>query len=220
MNTFGILSFDCLVLEPSRVNSFWVWWPEPGQRRCRGRSGSGSGRWWATVSHRANCCGIVDEHMRSLVLKERPHQCDVCQMRFTQSSSLGRHKKIHTGKVASLPSLYLIPTYHTLPYAINLLNTTSEWQACGLWLSCCWNEPNVPGLILGWFGLEEHRRALLAKERPYQCEVCYVRFTQKSSLGRHGKIHTGGCKQDNLLGILNVRKILRQNGRVYWVICQ
>lgn len=43
-----------------------------------------------------------------------------------------------------------------------------------------------------WFRSEEHRRTLLAKERPYQCGICFVRFTQKSSLGRHGKIHTGG----------------------------
>lgn len=40
---------------------------------------------------------LLDEHMRALMVKERPYKCELCQMRFTQSSSLNRHKKIHTG---------------------------------------------------------------------------------------------------------------------------
>lgn len=39
--------------------------------------------------------------------------------------------------------------------------------------------------------IEEHRRALLDKVRPFQCHICFMRFTQKSSLNRHGKVHTG-----------------------------
>lgn len=53
---------------------------------------------------------VLDEHLHALVAKDRPYKCELCQMRFTQSSSLNRHKKIHTGGFTSLhrpePILY------------------------------------------------------------------------------------------------------------------
>lgn len=59
---------------------------------------------------RCGPCWLIDEHMRALLLKDRPYQCDICEMRFTQSSSLNRHKKIHTGGFTSdaFPSASLL----------------------------------------------------------------------------------------------------------------
>lgn len=147
--------------------------------------------------------------------KERPYQCDICQMRFTQSSSLNRHKKIHTGGLPGQPAIALDELIHSsflhtcacLPKFIVYHTQYSSGVEC-LWAGrlpppvceCEW----VPCLsyisdtpfdqtcyIVALYLVEEHRRALLEKVRPYQCHICFMRFTQKSSLGRHGKIHTG-----------------------------
>lgn len=76
--------------------------------------------------------------------------------------------------------------------------------------------------------IEEHRRALLEKVRPYQCHICFMRFTQKSSLGRHGKIHTGRhfalkslCRHEFVileitLGALNRREQNRCCSWMFW----
>lgn len=40
---------------------------------------------------------FLEEHIQSLINKVRPYQCDICDKRFTQKSSLGTHKRIHTG---------------------------------------------------------------------------------------------------------------------------
>lgn len=125
---------------------------------------------------------VLDEHMRALLVKDRPYKCELCQMRFTQSSSLNRHKKIHTGGFTYLAPpradfyLYKSPRGH-----ISLPLTSVESTVINIFSN------------VRWFRSKEHRRALLAKEQPYQCDICLMRFTQKSSLGRHGKIHTGGC---------------------------
>ncbi|KAF9416795.1 hypothetical protein HW555_005925 [Spodoptera exigua] len=122
----------------------------------------------------------TEEHRRALLAKDRPYQCGICFVRFTQKSSLGRHGKIHTGGSLPLPPAYLCVTYSLRQ------NGTNVYYVIEI--------AYLPLNVCEWFQLfnilEEHRRALLEKVRPYQCHICFMRFTQKSSLGRHGKIHT------------------------------
>lgn len=169
-----------------------ILWGKQGEAKDWQRAGRGAGSLTAQVfrewSELGCVVGVLDEHMRALMVKERPYKCELCAVRFTQSSSLNRHKKIHTGGFLSfVPLPALAPA--TAPSAVTLTSN----MTFAFWTYSV-NVPRRKSLfwLVRWFRSEEHRRALLAKERPYQCGVCYLRFTQKSSLGRHGKIHTGG----------------------------
>lgn len=135
--------------------------------------------WESVVMLYRKSYNVIEEHRRALLEKVRPYQCHICFMRFTQKSSLGRHGKIHTGRHFALNSLcsqWIIYKLE-LTYIRHSHRRVRRKQFC----SC----------ILLIF-LEEHIQSLINKVRPYQCDICDKRFTQKSSLGTHKRIHTGG----------------------------
>ncbi|XP_046713705.1 histone-lysine N-methyltransferase PRDM9-like isoform X1 [Silurus meridionalis] len=113
--------------------------------------------------------------------QEKAHQCLQCGERFTERSTLVKHKRIHSKEKA----------YHCYECASSFsqLSTLQQHQRihtgekpyqcsnCGDQFS---NQSN----------LQRHQRVHTG-EKPYSCSVCGTNFTQRSTLQRHQRIHTG-----------------------------
>ena len=84
---------------------------------------------------------------------ERPYSCDVCNVSFTDKGNLSKHKMIHTGEK---------------PYSCDI---------CGR-------------AFTSNHSLKCHRRTHTG-ERPYNCEICNKSFTNNSDLANHKNIHAG-----------------------------
>ncbi|KAL4655570.1 zinc finger protein 2-like isoform X1 [Arapaima gigas] len=120
---------------------------------------------------------------------EKPFPCDICDMRFTQRYHLARHKRIHSGEkpyqcnhcqqsysrtdrllrhqrhchghVAPKPGNQ--PCYEARPYSQEPPHPTATWS------------PLQPP----------------SGEKPFPCDMCSMRFTQRYHLARHKRIHSG-----------------------------
>jgi stress-induced morphogen len=85
---------------------------------------------------------------------EKPYKCEVCHKTFTQNGTLKRHKMVHTGEK---------------PFACNLC----DWRGTQLFL------------------LMQHKRSHHFGEKPYSCTICHKTFSFSSSLQLHQRTHTG-----------------------------
>ena len=63
---------------------------------------------WTRMLHRLTHAG------------ERPYECDICGMKFTQSNSLKSHRLIHSGGLLPLLLLLLLLLLHFLPLLLLL----------------------------------------------------------------------------------------------------
>ncbi|XP_069673391.1 zinc finger protein 841-like [Periplaneta americana] len=85
--------------------------------------------------------------------REKPYKCDVCEEYFTRSSSLKIHARRHTGEK---------------PYTCNVCEKSFSHFS----------------------NLKTHAR-LHTGEKPYKCEVCGKCFSQSSHVKLHARLHTG-----------------------------
>nr|XP_023687479.1 zinc finger protein 28-like isoform X1 [Paramormyrops kingsleyae]XP_023687488.1 zinc finger protein 28-like isoform X1 [Paramormyrops kingsleyae] len=123
---------------------------------------------------------------------DKPFACDICDMRFTQRYHLGRHKRIHSGEkpyqcercqqtfsrtdrllrhrrlcggqgVPGAAKAATQPCYEPRPYPQQPPNPTVSWSTL--------HPPSG--------------------DKPFACDICDMRFTQRYHLGRHKRIHSG-----------------------------
>ncbi|XP_046713558.1 histone-lysine N-methyltransferase PRDM9-like [Silurus meridionalis] len=113
--------------------------------------------------------------------QDKPHQCLQCGKRFTERSTLDKHKRIHTGEkpyhcsecgrsFSQLSTLQRHQRIHTGEKPFRCSNCGDQFS----------NQSN----------LQRHQRVHTG-EKPYNCSMCGMNFTQRSTLQRHQRIHTG-----------------------------
>ncbi|KAI5609805.1 gastrula zinc finger protein XlCGF8.2DB-like [Silurus asotus] len=129
-------------------------------------------------------CSTDETHTETnqwICTQEKPHQCLQCGKRFTERSTLDKHKRIHTGEkpyqcsecgrsFSQLSTLQRHQRIHTGEKPFRCSNCGDQFS----------NQSN----------LQRHQRVHTG-EKPYNCSMCGMNFTQRSTLQRHQRIHTG-----------------------------
>ncbi|KAI1892290.1 hypothetical protein AGOR_G00131820 [Albula goreensis] len=136
---------------------------------------------------------------------EKPFACDVCDMRFIQRYHLERHKRVHSGekpyqcercqqpfsrtdrllrhrRMCQVGGVGAIGTVGSV--AAVAVVAKGENQSCREVNRPYAQEP--PPHTASWTPLQPPQG-----EKPFGCDVCDMRFTQRYHLERHKRIHSG-----------------------------
>ncbi|XP_068618828.1 zinc finger protein draculin-like isoform X2 [Battus philenor] len=127
--------------------------------------------------------GHLTEHLRTHE-KKRPHKCEDCGQRFTQSTQLNVHRRSHTGDRPYPCRICGRPFTHSNALMLHIRRHTGEkpfkCAMCPLYFS------QLPHM-------KAHMRNIHGKDNPYKCEKCKQFFKLKAHLDSHVKI----CKNSD-----------------------
>ncbi len=123
-----------------------------------------------------NCGCICEDYLLCFVLlsrNERPFVCNLCGHAFSQKNNLNMHLRIHSGE---------------RPYQCHLCGKTFRTQGNSysiLRKTCIMLYLLINATVfLIPASLDKHNRTHTG-ERPFSCDVCEQRFTEKGALVRH-----------------------------------
>ncbi|XP_056411285.1 zinc finger protein 740 [Hyla sarda] len=127
---------------------------------------------------------------------ERPYECDMCDMKFIQKYHLDRHKRVHSGE----KPYQCERCQQAFSRTDRLLKHKRMCQGCHTKIAETESGKRVPSYSPS-FGI--HRDVFSnTGERPFECDMCDMKFVQKYHLDRHKRVHSGekpyqceGCQQ-------------------------
>ncbi|XP_075055264.1 zinc finger protein 740 isoform X2 [Mixophyes fleayi] len=116
---------------------------------------------------------------------ERPYECDMCDMKFIQKYHLDRHKRVHSGE----KPYQCERCQQAFSRTDRLLKHKRMCQGCHSKIA----ETESPTLLPSYTPTFRIERAILPNtgERPYECDMCDMKFIQKYHLERHKRVHSG-----------------------------
>ncbi|KAG8585263.1 hypothetical protein GDO81_004950 [Engystomops pustulosus] len=116
---------------------------------------------------------------------ERPYECDMCDMKFIQKYHLDRHKRVHSGE----KPYQCERCQQAFSRTDRLLKHKRMCQGCHTKIA-----ETESGTSLSSYSpsLGIHRVVFAnTGERPFECDMCDMKFVQKYHLDRHKRVHSG-----------------------------
>lgn len=121
--------------------------------------------------------GHILSHLR-MHLKEKPFKCEICGMRFVQSSQLVVHTRTHTGAKPYPCQICKVAFSHSSALRMHIRRHTGEKPVkC---LLC-------PAAFVQLPHLKKHMRCIHKTDKPYVCVPCNSFFKKKVELEEHMK---------------------------------
>ncbi|KAM4047612.1 zinc finger protein 740 isoform 2-T2 [Anomaloglossus baeobatrachus] len=116
---------------------------------------------------------------------ERPYECDMCEMKFIQKYHLDRHKRVHSGE----KPYQCERCQQAFSRTDRLLKHKRMCQGCHTKIAETESGASLSSYSPS-FGI--HREVYInTGERPYECDMCDMKFVQKYHLDRHKRVHSG-----------------------------
>lgn len=129
--------------------------------------------------------GHLTEHMR-VHEQARPHVCNDCGQRFTQSTQLTVHKRSHTGDRPYMCRICNRPFSHSNALMLHIRRHTGEKPfACAM---CPMSFSQLPHM-------KTHMSKIHGKESAYKCTKCEEFFKLKVELETHANTCTVGDRE-------------------------
>ncbi|XP_063808170.1 zinc finger protein 740 isoform X2 [Pseudophryne corroboree] len=116
---------------------------------------------------------------------ERPYECDMCEMKFIQKYHLDRHKRVHSGE----KPYQCERCQQAFSRTDRLLKHKRMCQGCHSKIA-----ETESGTILPSYSPSfriDRDMFTSTGERPYECDMCDMKFIQKYHLERHKRVHSG-----------------------------
>ncbi|KAM5179502.1 zinc finger protein 740 isoform 2-T2 [Mantella aurantiaca] len=116
---------------------------------------------------------------------ERPYECDMCDMKFIQKYHLDRHKRVHSGE----KPYQCERCQQAFSRTDRLLKHKRMCQGCHTNMGETESGASLPTYSPNYH--VDRDGFISTGERPFECDMCDMKFVQKYHLDRHKRIHSG-----------------------------